>query len=626
LLAPEHPAYNPLSMHWPPGTARRVRVTTLTGLVALTFAGCGDDRPEGSTVDASAGPDGAWPPADSAPSPLRECAEVPTAYVFDHLDPWTRMQGAAPDLLRAAGFDVHALPLDRSPTDLDGLIFFSSFASESPEYVRYMAAYGADLAEFVGRGNVLLQMTQADQTESAPPFLPPSHRARRTDTDVDRLYVLNTFHPLMSRVPILTGTDRWDLEHQLAWRTPTIGWETFAEQNGFEILVSDDANARSGVMLEGALGAGRVLLIAMSFDKPTAPSSARDAFVSPFFANLRRHVGNVCRQTAPALRIMPNWRAGVFTPGSWVLAVLPDTQYYTRDGTRYFDDQTAWLARNARPSRIMYALHLGDITYENSPPEWERARRALSKLDNVIPYAVVGGNHDYGDPFPHPSLPGEVVPGGHARTRDTLMNQYLSYDKTSRWPTFGGAFEAGKLDNTYHLFSAGGRDFIVIALEWGPRDQAVAWANEVMRRHPDRWGIFITHAYVNYNDTRYDVVRDPPVPPNPQDYNPHRYGTPGTVNDGEQLWQKLVSKHRFAMVFNGHVLGDGTGYVVSTTDRGNRCHQMLSNYQMRPEGGGGYLRLLDFATDGRTVRVFSYSPIDDAYYWNPDQYYAFTLD
>jgi hypothetical protein len=49
-------------------------------------------------------------------------------------------------------------------------------------------------------------------------------------------------------------------------------------------------------------------------------------------------------------------------------------------------------------------------------------------------------------------------------------------------PTFGGAYESGELDNTYHLFSIKGRDFVLLALEWGPHDEVIAWSDEVMRQ------------------------------------------------------------------------------------------------------------------------------------------------
>ena len=87
-----------------------------------------------------------------------------------------------------------------------------------------------------------------------------------------------------------------------------------------------------------------------------------------------------------------------------------------------------------------------------------------------------------------------------------------------------------------------------------------------------------------------------------------------------------MRRHPFILVLNGHALGDGTGYLVSTTDGGTQCHQLLSNYQMNHLGGAGYLRLLEFLPDRNTVRVHSYSPLYDRYLWDADQAFSFTLD
>ena len=64
--------------------------------------------------------------------------------------------------------------------------------------------------------------------------------------------------------------------------------------------------------------------------------------------------------------------------------------------------------------------------------------------------------------------------------------------------------EPGKMDNTYHLFSAGGVDWIIFALEWGPRNSPVAWANQIITNYPNHRAILITHAYMYYDETRYD--------------------------------------------------------------------------------------------------------------------------
>jgi Calcineurin-like phosphoesterase len=588
-------------------------------LAALGGGACGDDDgdrlggPQPSPVPGTGGtasppapaprpPSDAGVDADDAQAAIFECPETPTAYVFDHLDPWTMSVGGAADLLARAGFNVQPLPLDRDPRYLRGLIFISSFASESPQFREYVARNAIGLYTFVDAANVLVQMTQADQTEAMPAFLPNSQSAHRTDADVSIVRVLDREHPLLTDVPIAE-------DGALTWRTGRVGWETFDDQTGFAILLAGEANGRNAVLMEGAYSQGRFILSAIAADKPEGAGPDRDRFNQAFFHNLLGYVRNVCQRQPAPVKITPSPARPTFTPGAAMLAVLPDTQYYAINFPGVYNAQTSWIATNARARNIGYVLHLGDIVDQNSPREWQRASSAMGLLDGVVPYALVPGNHDIG-------------PGGIATTRDTLLNQFFSYDKTATWPTFGGAFEPGKLENTYHLFELGGRPYIVIALEWGPRNEVLAWADSVMAAHPDRFGIMITHAYLNNNDWRYDMTDMA----HPQDFNPHAYGTAGGVNDGEQIWQKLIRRHQFVMTFNGHVLGDGTGYLASVTDKGNTCHQMLSNYQFRNLGGEGFLRLVEFLPDDQTVRVYSYSPLFDSYLSEPDQSFSFRLD
>ena len=350
-------------------------------------------------------------------------------------------------------------------------------------------------------------------------------------------------------------------------------------------MLSADAPNNPPVLMEGAYGQGRIILAAMALDKANmgqdgenTDEEAFDAFRGTFFKNLATHVVNVRNRTTEPLNVTPSAMfAQRFTPGSWTLAVLPDTQVYSLRFPGVFTLQTGWIVQNKDRLNIEYVLHLGDIVNNNTAYEWRNAHDAMSLLDGKVPYAIVPGNHDYG-------------PSGDASTRDTLMNDYFEFSETAGWPTFGGAMQEGKLDNTYHLFEAGEDEWIVVALEWAPRDETIAWANQVMSEHPDRKGILITHAYMNNNDLRYDHTDTD----NPQHYNPHHYRTPGSINDGKELWEKLVRKHDFRLTLNGHVLGDGTGYLASENDLGHVCHQMLANYQMRNLGGEGYMRLLEF--------------------------------
>ncbi len=271
--------------------------------------------------------------------------------------------------------------------------------------------------------------------------------------------------------------------------------------------------------------------------------------------------------------------------GSTTLAILPDTERYSDDYPQYFEAQTNWIAENCRDRNIVYAVHLGDITQHNAPQEWNVARRCLDLLEGRVPYALVPGNHDYDD---------------NAPKRDTtLLSKYFPLENIQKWPTFGGVQLEGRLDNSYHLLRIGKRDWIILALECGPRDEVVEWANKVLEQHANRLAIIVTHAYLFRDSTRYDHKSG-----RSQRASPHEWG-----NDGEQLWQKLVRRHPNTMiVLSGHVSTGGLGYLASEADRGNKVHQMMVDYEKMRGGGMAYMRLLEFLPDGRTAQVRTYSP------------------
>lgn len=75
------------------------------------------------------------------------------------------------------------------------------------------------------------------------------------------------------------------------------------------------------------------------------------------------------------------------------------------------------------------------------------------------------------------------------------------------------------------------------------------------------------------------------------------------------MWDGLVAKHEgFILTLSGHVLDNGLGRVTTATPGGRAVPQLLVNYQMRPNGGDGWLRLLEFKADRKTVEVYDYSP------------------
>ena len=98
------------------------------------------------------------------------------------------------------------------------------------------------------------------------------------------------------------------------------------------------------------------------------------------------------------------------------------------------------------------------------------------------------------------------------------------------------------------------------------------------------------------------------------------------INDGEQLWQTLVGRHtHFILTLNGHVLRDGLGRLTSAGESGRDVTQVLVNYQMRPKGGDGWLRLLEFRPDGATVQTYDYSPVRGQLNRSPQNEFTITL-
>ena len=178
------------------------------------------------------------------------------------------------------------------------------------------------------------------------------------------------------------------------------------------MVLAGNGNAQNPALMEGAYAQGRFLLTALPADKPVGVGPDRDAFNQAFFHNLYEYVRAVCRRQARVVNVTPS-QGPQLGENSFMLAVLPDTQYYSLAWPGIYTAQTSWIAANSQRRRIAYVFHLGDIVDQNSPLEWQRAAEAMWLLEGIVPYALATGNHDFG-------------PGGSATTRETLLNQYFS--------------------------------------------------------------------------------------------------------------------------------------------------------------------------------------------------------
>jgi hypothetical protein len=288
----------------------------------------------------------------------------------------------------------------------------------------------------------------------------------------------------------------------------------------------------------------------------------------------------------------------------WTMIVLPDTQGYTYQYPDVWYAQTRWIADHAAELDVRLIAHVGDVTEWNTGPEWQTARRGFDDLDGVAPLMIVPGNHDY-----------DVT-----RPRVSGLTGMWPVGPLSVAPTFGGLFEPDRTDNSFQLLELDGDPWLVLGLEWGPRDEVLDWAAGVLDAHPHHHVVVVTHAFVYKDNRRYDWATFGAA----QLYNPHSYvGTAWPqVNDGEEIWQKLIApRDNVDLVVCGHVPDEGVGRLTSLTTGGHPVHQVLADFQSGPMGGDGYLRIMTFHVDRIDVRT--YSPYLDRYETSPD--HEFTL-
>jgi hypothetical protein len=299
---------------------------------------------------------------------------------------------------------------------------------------------------------------------------------------------------------------------------------------------------------------------------------------------------------------------------AWSMVVMPDTQNYVKStlNNPILPLMTKWIRDHKQDFQIQAVVTEGDIVNKNntsnpsgelpSAQQWANAQAGFFILNNELPYVMVSGNHDYGF--------------SNADNRDTMFNNYFkATDNPLNDPAKGGILKGtkdpGDITNAYYAFTApDGRKMLILALEWEPRPATVTWANEIAAKpeFADYTASLVTHNYLQGNNTRSTSTNV------------------GADASGTELWNGLVRPNEvFEMTFNGHFGGDGAGYLVSTSDADELVHQMFLNSQFETNGGNGWLRVLEFLEDGKTVRVRTYSPFLNMYRTSVDFAFEFQL-
>lgn len=309
-------------------------------------------------------------------------------------------------------------------------------------------------------------------------------------------------------------------------------------------------------------------------------------------------------------------------PQSWTMVIVPDIQTYIKQIENHgiLDMMFAWIVRRREEMKIQQVLFTGDLVYFNdsdrvtkkdgkygrttdliAKEQWKALSKLMERLDGEVPYVLCTGNHDYGY--------------RSAENRNSWFSEFFPTDRnplTRRqlYVCKNNSFGYKTLENSVYEFQAphpDNRKFLVITLQFAPTDDDLAWAKKVADepQFKDHIGIVLTHSYMYANGKRIQK----------ENYALSKKGG----NPGEQIFQKLIYPAKnIRLVVCGHVCKpDNWDYAVGfSTDKnssGKTVSQLVFNTQaigggFSGNGGDGWLRLLEFMPDRKTVRATTFSP------------------
>ena len=250
----------------------------------------------------------------------------------------------------------------------------------------------------------------------------------------------------------------------------------------------------------------------------------------------------------------------------FTIAVLPDTQYLLDEGGSDHEPVRATLRYLAKAG-VVFMAQLGDLTEHGTETEMRAADHVYAPK---MPYSVLAGNHD-------------IDSGTDDQRGDSQYLRTFGPRRFSRVPTYRGSSPGGY--NSYHVLSAGDREWLVLAMDWRVSDTGLRWANTVVNDHPHLPVILTTHDLAFADDAGHATLSD----------------------HGQRLWDGLIrGNDQIFLAMGGHYWPPGR--VTLQNDHGHDVHVHITNYQDRYYGGAGMVRLYAFDLARDTIDIQTLSP------------------
>jgi hypothetical protein len=317
-------------------------------------------------------------------------------------------------------------------------------------------------------------------------------------------------------------------------------------------------------------------LTGQAASKPKAAPAGTNGLAAP-----KKVKARTTEQSTP-FALTPQEPLSPRAPGDFAIAVLPDTQEYTAarlGGTpEMLVAQIEWVLANRVSRNIVYVTTEGDISNDGNkiPVQWLRATNALFRLEDPVRTGLLEG------------LPWSAVVGNHdTHSGGTLLfNTFLGTNHFAGRSYYGGNYGTNN-DSHYDLFSAGGQDFIVLALTMGAgsNPDLMGWAHAVLHANSKRQAIVVTHSLLG-----------PAAWPHPAPW----------TKEGLEIFPALTNNPNLFLMLCGHRHGEGRRHEVLGNSQS--VDVVLSDYQRYTNGGNGFMRLMEFSPCNQTLRVKTFSP------------------
>ncbi len=184
--------------------------------------------------------------------------------IVDFADQWTKVDALRQTLdeFKVEYDDLtNALENGTLPFKADNKIFLiGSMVTNNVALHQSLDKNAKAIQDFVEKGGIVWEPTQADQNEANVDWLPPELSCVRSDADQAVVNIIKPDHQLFNEPNKMTEKtfDGWG--HQ-GW--PTV-WEVIASQKGFDVLME---SLGKPVIMEAKYGKGKFLMMALAPDK-----------------------------------------------------------------------------------------------------------------------------------------------------------------------------------------------------------------------------------------------------------------------------------------------------------------------------------------------------------------------